>query len=114
MKITGKVFGIDFDGTIVVHMFPSIGEELEYACMALKMLRSQGNRLILWTCRYDKTLQDAISWCEDRGVFFDAVNKNLPEAIMIKSPKIVADYYFDDRSYPKFQGWRSVIADFCS
>ena len=47
-----------------------------------------------------KQLQEAINWCADHKLFFDAVNENLPEvnAAWNKSPgpKIFANIYLDD------------------
>ena len=42
---------VDFDGTIVEHKFPAIGNELPFATHTLKTLQEKGHRLILWTYR---------------------------------------------------------------
>ena len=42
---------VDFDGTIVEHMYPKIGEERPFAIETLKMLIAEQHRLILWTVR---------------------------------------------------------------
>lgn len=42
---------IDFDGTIVEHRYPKIGNEIPFAIDTLKMLLKAHHRLILWTVR---------------------------------------------------------------
>lgn len=49
-------------------------------------------------------MQEAVEWCRQYGLEFDAVNENLPE--MIKrygndSRKIHADVYIDDKAVNK-------------
>jgi len=51
---------VDFDGTIVKHRYPEIGEEIPFATDTLRMLIREHHRLILWTVREGKLLQDAI------------------------------------------------------
>lgn len=45
------VLAIDFDGSIVKHMYPDIGTEMPGAFATLKKFIAAGDRLILWTCR---------------------------------------------------------------
>ena len=61
-----------------------------------------GAKLILWTCREGELLDKAVAWCEERGLFFDAVNDNIPESIEKygnNCRKVSADIYIDDRSF---------------
>ena len=67
---------VDFDGTIVEHRYPEIGEELPFATDTLKMLIRDHHRLILWSVREGKLLDDAVNWCKERGVEFYAVNRD--------------------------------------
>ena len=66
------LISVDFDGTIVRHWFPEIGEPLEGAIETLKDLAAAGHRLILCTCREDcknrKYLTEAVEWCREQGV----------------------------------------------
>lgn len=93
---------IDFDGTIVEHRYPEIGEEIPFAIDTLKMLRQDGHRLILWTVREDKLLEDAVEWCRRRGVEFYAVNHDYPEEATDTNPhysrKLKVDVFIDDRN----------------
>ena len=40
---------VDFDGTIVEHRYPKIGEEIPFATETLKILAQERHKLILWT-----------------------------------------------------------------
>ncbi|MGB6037414.1 MAG: hydrolase, partial [Cryomorphaceae bacterium] len=42
---------VDFDGTIVEHKYPEIGDEMLFAFDTLKELQKKGHKLILWTYR---------------------------------------------------------------
>lgn len=70
---------VDFDGTIVEHRYPWIGEEIPFATATLKMLINERHRLILWSVREGKLLEEAVEWCRERGVEFYAVNRDYPE-----------------------------------
>jgi hypothetical protein len=97
---------VDFDGTLCTYAFPKIGEQspkhLELMQTLIK-LREDGHKLILWTNRGDNeeypVLTEAIAWCKERGLEFDAINENLPDQKKLSgySPKIMADYYIDDK-----------------
>ena len=65
---------VDFDGTIVEHCYPEIGQEIPFATDTLKMLIKDHQRLILWSVREGKLLEDAINWCRERGVEFCGIN----------------------------------------
>ena len=70
---------VDFDGTIVEHRYPEIGEEIPFATETLKMLIKDRHRLILWSVREGELLNEAVEWCRQRGVEFYAVNRDYPE-----------------------------------
>lgn len=103
------VIAVDFDGTLCNHAFPGIGEQDDYHKELMDILikaRKEGHKLILWTNRGDnkkyKSLSEAIQWCKDRGLEFDAINKNIKEQKKLSgySPKIMADVYIDDKALP--------------
>ena len=54
---------VDFDGTIVTDAYPQIGKEQPFAIDTLKMLIKDRQRLVLWTVREGKYLDDAVDWC---------------------------------------------------
>jgi hypothetical protein len=101
---------IDFDGTIVEHCYPEIGEEKLFAFETLKELQKQGHFLILWTFRTGKELNEAIDYCRQKGIEFYAVNKSYPEEVLDStvSRKIDADVYIDDRNVGGFPGWSNI------
>nr|WP_308532931.1 hypothetical protein [uncultured Prevotella sp.] len=106
------VIAIDFDGTIVEHKYPKIGEEIPFAIDTLKELINDGHRLILWTVREGILLEDAVNWCRDRGIEFYAVNKDYPEEEKHKnnhfSRKIKADMFIDDRNFGGLPDWGTI------
>ena len=95
-----SIIAVDFDGVICVSEFPNIGRPHINVIDALIKRRKKGDKLILWTCRHDKLLDDAVAFCRNMGLEFDAVNENLD--FMIEkygdSRKVYADYYLDDKS----------------
>lgn len=105
-----KVIGVDFDGTIVEHAYPSIGKEMLFAFATLKELQKKGHKLILWTIRTGRLLDEAVEYCKKNGVEFYAVNKNYPEEEFSDSisRKLNADIFIDDRNVGGFIGWSSV------
>lgn len=103
---------VDFDGTIVEHRYPEIGEEIPFATDTLKMLIADHHRLILWSVREGKLLDDAIEWCRNRGVEFYAVNRDYPEEEMGKnnhfSRKLKVDMWIDDRNIGGLPDWGTI------
>lgn len=100
--------GLDFDGTIVTHEYPRIGRELPFAIDTLKRLQSEFQvRLILWTVREGKELQEAVDFCRERGLEFYALNKNYPEEkITDNEPrKLKVDLFIDDRNLGGLPDW---------
>lgn len=105
------IIAVDFDGTIVRHRYPKIGEELPFATETLRMLIREGHRLILWTVREGKLLDEAIEWCRDRGVEFYAINRDFPEEDATGSGfsrKLKADLFIDDRSFGGLPDWGTI------
>ncbi|MBR5394188.1 MAG: hypothetical protein IK144_03775 [Bacteroidaceae bacterium] len=103
---------VDFDGTIVEHRYPEIGRELPFATQTLKMLMNDRHKLILWSVREGKLLEEAVEWCRQRGVEFYAVNKDYPEEDLSKSQnfsrKIKADVWIDDRNIGGLPDWGTI------
>ena len=100
---------VDFDGTIVEHRYPEIGKEVPFATVTLRKLIDEGNKLILRSVREGKLLDEAVAWCEKRGVHFYAVNKDFdedtPEKSRNFSRKIKADLFIDDRNVGGLPDW---------
>ena len=111
------VIAVDFDGTLCEYDFPDIGEQTEEQKRLMDHLiymRTEGHKLILWTNRGDSkeypVLTEAIAWCEERGLNFDAINMNLPDQKKLSgpSPKIMADIYLDDKAL-HVNDWESLL-----
>ena len=104
---------VDFDGTIVEHRYPEIGEELPFATETLKMLIKDRHKLILWSVREGKLLDDAVNWCRERGVEFYAVNRDYPEengkeSNNFFSRKLKVDMFIDDRNIGGLPDWGTI------
>ena len=103
---------VDFDGTIVEHKYPEIGREIPFAIDTLKMLIKDHHRVILWSVREGKLLEDAVNWCKERGVEFYAVNRDYPEESTENnqhfSRKLKADVWIDDRNLGGLPDWGTI------
>ena len=97
------VWAVDFDGTLSLGAsFPNIGKPNVSLMELLKMARLQGVKLILWSSREGNYLTEAVEWCKDYGLEFDAVNDNVPEAkeyVNGNPRKVVAHLFIDDRAF---------------
>lgn len=103
MKIAIKdsIIAVDFDGVLCENAYPEIGKTNSEVISILKNLKRKGARLILWTCRCEEKLDQAVEWCKKRGLVFDTINENLPETILsygTESRKVHADIYIDDKA----------------
>ncbi len=101
---------VDFDGTIVEDEYPRIGKPMLFAFDTMKKLQEKGHRLILWTYRNGKALDDAVRFCEKNGITFYAVNKSFPEEEFDPkySRKINADLFIDDRNIGGLKSWGEI------
>ena len=98
------VYSVDFDGTLCESVWPGIGAPNMALINHLIKRREQGNKIILWTCREGVRLQEAVEWCKEYGLEFDAVNDNLQELkdeFGNNPRKIYADCYIDDKAVNK-------------
>ena len=100
--MTDKIIAVDFDGTLCEDAYPEIGQARYDVMQRLYEEMELGAKVILWTCRTGKRLKEAVVWCEEYGILFNAVNENLPEVIAeyggADSRKVTADEYWDDKS----------------
>ncbi|MFA7379818.1 MAG: hydrolase [Bacteroidia bacterium] len=106
-----KTIAVDFDGTIVEHAYPKIGDEMLFAFATLKELQKRGHRLILWTYREGDLLKEAVDFCESNGMKFYAVNESYPGERKHQTEyprKLEADIFIDDRNVGGFLGWDKV------
>lgn len=106
------IIAIDFDGTIVENRYPEIGKEMPFAIEVLKKLQNERHRLILWTVREGKLLNEAVEFCKARGLEFYAVNRDYPEEEKERnnhfSRKLKADLWIDDRNLGGLPDWGTI------
>lgn len=109
------VIAIDFDGTITTER--DIGKELAlqpYCKEVLTKWKKKGYRLILWTCRTGKALDEAMKFLAENEMLrlFDAFNDQLPEVNEKYYPdvarKVGADFYIDDRNLGAVIDWKLI------
>lgn len=96
------IIAVDFDGTLCSNKWPEIGRPNWKLINRLKAEQEKGAKIILWTCRTDRLLREAVGWCNiNCDLFFDAINENLPEIIEKfggDCRKIFADVYIDNKA----------------
>lgn len=100
------IIAVDFDGTIVEHEYPKIGKPIPFAIETLLQLQADGHTLLLWSVREGELLQEAVDYCEKKGLVFYAANKNHPDEDPTKaSRKLNADLFIDDRNVGGLPDW---------
>ena len=92
---------VDFDGTVCLHEYPDIGEEVPFAIYWLKRFQDAGAKLILFTMRSDSdkagpVLTQAVQWLESRGINLYGINTDPDQKSWTASPKAYANKYIDD------------------
>lgn len=109
--VTTPIYAVDFDGTLSVglnqpnfHLINWLNDER----------KKKGAKIILWTCRDGKRLQEAVEFCTHYGLEFDAINRNIDEVkdlYGLDGRKIYATLYIDDCSAsPRdITKWNSIL-----
>lgn len=100
-RFEDKILAVDFDGTLCEAAWHEIGKPIEKNIEYVKEKKKEGWKLILWTNRVEDKLEEAIAWCGENDIYFDAINENLPEVIEAfgnDTRKIYATIYLDDRA----------------
>lgn len=95
------IIAVDFDGTLCKNRWPRIGTANQPIIDWLIIEKRKGALLILWTMREGDRLSEAVDWCRERGLTFDAVNDNveaIKQAFGNNPRKVYADIYVDDRN----------------
>ncbi len=95
---------VDFDGTIVDHCFPTIGNPVPEAIFWMKEWHDCGGKIILFTMRsdgqqYGDVLTQAVDYLEKNGVTLWGVNRNPTQDNWTSSPKAYGHVYVDDAAF---------------
>lgn len=89
---------VDFDGTMVSHHFPYIGTENKPCVEVLKKWSANGVGIILDTMRDGKELEEAVKWCQDKGIELYGIGKEPNQHNWTTSPKAYGVLSVDDRN----------------
>ena len=93
-----KTYAFDFDGTMTNYEkfrgHDIVDEPRPEVVKAIQLLRSQGNKIIIYSTRSNEVLK---KWCDDNNVIVDYFNEN-PEYQPGNPGKPVAYVYIDDRA----------------
>ena len=96
-QISNKIIAVDFDNTLTYKSeYPITGKINPKMIKFIKDLQLRNNKIILWTCREDEELVEAIKLCAEYKLYFDAINANVDG--IHTSRKVFAHYYIDDKA----------------
>jgi hydroxymethylpyrimidine pyrophosphatase-like HAD family hydrolase len=87
---------VDFDGTVCDHRYPEIGPTAPHCIETLKYFISKGYKLILYTMRDGKKLEDAVNWFKENNIELYGIQWNPGQETWTKSNKCYAQLYIDD------------------
>lgn len=110
MRRAKGTLAIDFDGTIVTHAYPYIGDLKDGAKEAINSLYKEW-RIIIWTCRNNYELNSNVqehlerveAFLEGNGIDFDRVDAG-------RQGKVLADFYIDDRAIEFKDNWAHITS----
>ena len=109
------IIAVDFDGTIVTHKYPDIGELVPYAKQVINKLVNNGHKVFLWTMRCHKkdrdVLGEASQFLKDNNIKIELLNKSPVQ--FSDSPKQYANIYIDDAAIgiPLIEYKRNMVVD---
>ena len=91
---------LDFDGTVVKHRYPAVGEDIG-AVPVLQRVVKNGHQLLLNTMRSHISdngdmLQPALDWFAANRLPLYGVNENPSQKVWTTSPKVYGNIYIDD------------------
>jgi len=95
---------IDFDGTVVDHRYPYVGDPVPLAVDWLQRFVELGAKLILFTMRSDDAegkeyLRDAVQYFEKNNIELFGINHNPDQDSWTNSPKAYGKIYIDDSAF---------------
>ncbi|GAB6010819.1 hypothetical protein [Viscerimonas tarda] len=105
------IIAIDFDGTICRGKYPAIDGLQPYAKDVINRLYDEGHYIIIWTCRGDDCLLNAINYLLAQGVKFHRINDHHPATVEQygnNSRKVYAHLYIDDKQVGGLPAWTDI------
>lgn len=100
MKKKKRTICIDFDG--VLHDYSNgyqgenvFGEMIQGADTATKVLKKNGNTIIIYTTR--PATDELKAWLKEHDIAYDYINENPDQPKGAEGCKLIADIYIDDR-----------------
>ena len=108
LPVRPLILAVDFDETLIRGPYPQINGLIPGARQAMLHFKEQGHTLVVWTCRSNERLTEALDYLRGQGVPFDYANQNTPELLAMwgnDSRKIFADLYLDDRAAGSPNDW---------
>ncbi|MFQ5743802.1 MAG: hypothetical protein ACE5HV_09470 [Acidobacteriota bacterium] len=101
---------VDFDGTIAEWSprgFPDIGEPVEDARYFLELLKSEGWKIIIYSCRNGLVHEAQMArWLQQHRIPYDEINHNPDYPWAAGKP--VGDIYLDDRGLQFGGSWQEA------
>jgi hypothetical protein len=101
-----NIIAVDLDGILCEDNYSYTPVPIYRAFKVILEFKRRGGKVILWTCRAGEDLREAVDFCKENFLKFDAINENDPEHLKewfknhpdsSISPKIYADMYIDDK-----------------
>ncbi len=94
--MSNLTIGLDFDGTIVTHDYPRVGQDVG-SKNVLKRLQAAGHQFVLNTMRSGRELDEAAEYLREViGIPLYGINENPRQHEWTESPKVYAHIYIDD------------------
>jgi hydroxymethylpyrimidine pyrophosphatase-like HAD family hydrolase len=90
------IIALDFDGTVVNHIYPEIGYILPNFLHTIKRIVEKKHKIILYTMRDGIELDDAVNYLKNLNIPLYGINRNLTQNNWTGSPKVYANLYIDD------------------
>ncbi len=113
---------IDFDGTCVAHEYPRIGKDIGAVTVLQALTKFLGAKLILFTMRSGKELDEAVEWFKDHDIELYGIQTNPTQSRWTDSPKAYGQLYIDDAAlgaplieeegYRPYIDWEAVAKHF--
>lgn len=90
------IIALDFDGTVVEHKYPRIGNILQNFLPTIQEVIKKKHKIILYTMRSGVELQEAVEYMNKLNIPLYGINKNTSQYSWTSSPKVYANLYIDD------------------